>query len=116
MPYSDADLERQPLLPDASYTHDDVHDQFCQLVGVPPSDLPNPKSWRPADRSLYERAVRQRARQSCTYQMTASVSNFLLLSQVILGAAVTAMGASDASRIGITLLGAANTIIAGLVA
>jgi hypothetical protein len=40
----------------------------------------------------------------------------MLLSQVILGAALTALGASESSHILITVFGAMNTIIAGLVA
>ncbi|KAJ9620198.1 hypothetical protein H2203_007963 [Taxawa tesnikishii (nom. ined.)] len=40
----------------------------------------------------------------------------LLLSQVVLGAALTALGASESSHILITIFGAMNTIIAGLVA
>jgi len=47
---------------------------------------------------------------------TASLSNTLLLSQVILGATLTALGAAAASPILVTLFGAMNTIIAGLVA
>lgn len=113
MSYSD---ERRPLLPQQDYSHDDVHDQFCQLVGVPPSDLPVGRKWRPPGRSLYDRATEQRRRQSLTYRLTAMTNNTLLLSQVCIGAAVTGLGASGQSHIWITLLGAANTIIAGLVA
>ncbi|KIX07640.1 uncharacterized protein Z518_02293 [Rhinocladiella mackenziei CBS 650.93] len=48
--------------------------------------------------------------------MTASLSNTMLLSQVVLGAALTALGASESSHVLITVFGAMNTIIAGLVA
>ncbi|KAG8629336.1 hypothetical protein KVT40_003201 [Elsinoe batatas] len=44
------------------------------------------------------------------------LSNTLLLSQVVLGAALTALGAAAANHILITVFGAVNTIIAGLVA
>ena len=47
---------------------------------------------------------------------TATLSNTLLLSQVVLGAALTALGASSSSHILITIFGALNTIIAGIVA
>lgn len=47
---------------------------------------------------------------------TAALSNTLLLTQVVLGAALTALGASESSHILITIFGATNTIIAGLVA
>lgn len=109
--------ETSPLLPSqgANYSRGDVHDQFCNLVGVPPSDRPVAK-WRSNDRSLYERAVQGKRSQNWTYQLTASISNTLLLSQVIIGAALTGLGASNSSHILITVLGASNTIIAGLVA
>ncbi|KAL1612265.1 hypothetical protein SLS60_000489 [Paraconiothyrium brasiliense] len=47
---------------------------------------------------------------------TAALTNTLLLSQVVLGAALTGLGASESSHILITVFGALNTIIAGLVA
>jgi hypothetical protein len=54
--------------------------------------------------------------QNATYLFTAALSNTLLLTQVVLGAALTALGASESSHILITVFGALNTIIAGLVA
>ncbi|ETI29478.1 hypothetical protein G647_01931 [Cladophialophora carrionii CBS 160.54] len=98
----------------------DPHAQFCMMVGVP-SFEPTPdgakvaRSRIPA-KSLYGRATRQLANQRWTYYGTASLSNTLLLSQVVLGAALTALGASASSHILITVFGALNTIIAGLVA
>ncbi|KAH5081710.1 hypothetical protein HBI68_023810 [Parastagonospora nodorum] len=101
------------LRPDAN----DIHIQFCTLAGVPPSNLP-PNAQRPnvARRSLYGRATRRRNAQNRTYLLTASLSNTLLLSQVVLGAALTGLGASGSSHILITVFGALNTIIAGVVA
>lgn len=116
--------ERTPLL--SSYFHGavddlaaDPHAQFCMLVGVP-SSAPTPdgkkRSFSPPPKSLYGRATRQLSNQRFTYHMTASLSNTMLLSQVVLGAALTALGASESSHILITVFGAMNTIIAGLVA
>ncbi|KAL2421392.1 hypothetical protein ABEF95_007675 [Exophiala dermatitidis] len=133
--------ERTPLLARGSSSssgpHDndndpfsDPHKQFCMLVGVP-SSAPDPSggkrgtqysssssstSFKPPKKSLYGRATRQLRRQRFTYYFTASLSNTLLLSQVVLGAALTALGASESSHILITVFGAMNTIIAGLVA
>jgi hypothetical protein len=96
---------------------DSFHDQFCKLVGIPPSDLPpHEPEPRIAPKTLYGRALRLRRKQNFTYQFTAGLSNTMLLSQVILGAALTALGASNSSHILITIFGAMNTIIAGLVA
>lgn len=103
----------QGIRPDTN----DIHIQFCSLAGVPPSNLP-PNAHRPnvARRSLYGRAVHRRNAQNRTYLLTASLSNTLLLSQVVLGAALTGLGASGSSHILITVFGALNTIIAGVVA
>jgi hypothetical protein len=93
------------------------HKQFCKLVGVPPSDLPPDAPHPPVGpKTLYGRALKQKKSQANTYALTASISNTLLLTQVVLGAAVTALGASASSHILITLFGATNTIIAGVVA
>jgi hypothetical protein len=117
MRYSD---EETPLLRSSQSTRTDTHDihlQFCSLAGVPPSNLPeNARYPNIARRSLYGRAVHRRNTQNRWYLITASLSNTLLLSQVVLGAALTGLGASSSSHILITLFGALNTIIAGVVA
>lgn len=96
---------------------EDYHAQFCQMVGIPPSDhSPHDDPPPIGKKTLYGRALRAKAQQSLTYSFTAGVSNTLLLSQVVLGAAVTGLGASASSHILITLFGALNTIIAGVVA
>ncbi|KIW04315.1 uncharacterized protein PV09_04608 [Verruconis gallopava] len=117
--------ERTPLLDDHARNFwafgqdrpDDYHAQFCKLVGIPPSDLP-PDAPVPSigPKTLYGRALKLKRDQSRTYAITAAISNTLLLAQVVLGAAVTALGASESSHVLITLFGAANTIIAGVVA
>ncbi|ATY64867.1 hypothetical protein A9K55_005192 [Cordyceps militaris] len=94
----------------------DHHDQFCQLVGVRPLNHPHGESYRAHPQSLYVRAVGRRRGQNLTYMFTASLVNTLLLSQVVLGAALTGLGASNSSRVLITVFGALNTVIAGVVA
>ena len=95
----------------------DAHKQFCLLIGIPPSDLPPHQKPPPSsENKLYERAKRKRRSQNIVYQFTASLSNTLLLSQVVLGATLTALGASGSSHVLITLFGVLNTVIAGLVA
>ena len=102
--------ETTPLL-----DHDgewDPHAQFCTLIGISPPD----KHDHTGDGTLYNRATRKRKAQNITYSLTASLSNTLLLSQVVLGATLTALGASESSHVLITIFGVLNTIIAGLVA
>ncbi|RMD40227.1 hypothetical protein DV735_g4903, partial [Chaetothyriales sp. CBS 134920] len=107
--------ESTPLLWHQAYQN--PHDQFCLLVGVPPSDrLTAGKNPPVGPKTLYGRATRQYQKARTSYAFVSALSNTLLLSQVIIGAALTALGASESSHILITLFGASNTIIAGLVA
>lgn len=110
--------EETPLL-SGNYDEfqNDPHKQFCMLVGIPPSDLPKGSHLiKPSTTTLWDRVRKTRNLQGLNYAFTASLSNTLLLSQVILGAALTALGASSSSHILITCFGALNTVIAGLVA
>jgi hypothetical protein len=90
--------ERMPLLQNASYqsyddSSNDPHEQFCTLVGVPSSNPPpGAKGPKLRPTSLYQRATRERRSQTITYMITASLSNTLLLTQVVLGATLTALG------------------------
>jgi hypothetical protein len=121
--YSSTMDERSPLLQYqprvTSQTDDDLvdhHTQFCNLMGVTPHTLPTGQKHTPHPQSLYARALQRRRNQSYTYALTATLTNGLLLSQVVLGAALTGLGASDSSRVLITVFGALNTIIAGVIA
>lgn len=92
------------------------HAQFCALTGCPPSNA-GPKNKVPVPKkSLYGRTVSQLSSQRRAYNASAVLNNLLLLSQVMLGAALTALGASESSHILITCFGALNTVIAGLIA
>ena len=105
--------ETTPLLDDDDASSWDPHAQFCRLIGTAP---PDKHPHHLGDRSLYRRATQKRKAQNITYGLTASLSNTLLLSQVVLGATLTALGASESSHVLITIFGVLNTIIAGLVA
>lgn len=94
----------------------DHHAQFCHLVGVRPHNMPPGQDHKPHPDSLYMRALKHRRTQNATYAFTATLTNGMLLSQVVLGAALTGLGASDSSRVLITIFGALNTVIAGLIA
>jgi hypothetical protein len=106
--------EETPLLWDASAL-DDPHKQFCALAGVPPSNAKDKHPWV-GPKTLYGRATRRYASARRQHNFMASLNNILLLSQVMLGAVLTALGASESSHILITIFGVMNTIIAGLVA
>lgn len=110
-----SDQEHQAL-PHKDVSGNDAHQQFCTLTGCPPSNLGPKEKFAIPKKSLYGRCVSALSSQRRTYNFSASLNNILLLSQVILGAALTALGASASSHILITIFGATNTIIAGLVA
>ncbi len=120
-------------------TGGNLHTQFCHLIGTRPLNLPSDQDHKPHPESLYSRAVAHRRSQNFTYMFTATFSNFLLvaseslirgpfstkllmlepvriLSQVVFGAALTGLAASQANHILIAALGAINTINAGLLA
>lgn len=113
--------ERTPLLfpglsTGSTIGESDHHAQFCHLVGVRPVNQPHDEAHHPHPESLYVRAVKRRAGQNRTYMFTATLINSMLLAQVVLGASLTGLAATDSSRILITVFGALNTVIAGVVA
>ena len=100
--------ERTPLLEDHARNFwsfsvedgDSYHLQFCKLIGIPPTNLGPHEHIPPVPpKSLYGRALALKNSQNVTYSLTATLSNTLLLSQVILGAALTALGASESSHV-----------------
>ena len=105
--------ETTPLLDSNGDALSDPHTQFTRLIGTAP---PDKRPYHLGDRTLYRRATQKRNAQNLTYGLTAALSNTLLLSQVVLGATLTALGASESSHVLITIFGVLNTIIAGLVA
>ena len=94
----------------------DAYKQFCFLVGNSPADQPTNSKYTPPRDTLYYRALQHRKKQALIYALTRALTNTLLLAQVVLGAALTGLGAADSPGWLITVFGAANTIIAGLVA
>lgn len=116
LPYYTQDLPGESTTRQEDDTTKNAHSQFCALTGCPPSNLTDKDKFHVPKKSLYGRTVAQLTSQRRVYNLSASINNILLLSQVILGAALTALGASASSHILITIFGATNTIIAGLVA
>ena len=106
--------ETTPLLWDANAL-DDPHKQFCALAGVPPSNSADKHPYI-GPKTLYGRATKRYAKARRSHNCMSALNNTLLLSQVVLGATLTALGASESSHILITIFGVMNTIIAGLVA
>lgn len=93
----------------------DPHSQFCALTGCPPSNADPDTKFKVNPKSLYGRALHQKRSQDTTYAVTAALTNTLLLLQIVLGAALTGLGGSHVPPYVITVFGATNTVIAGLV-
>lgn len=89
---------------------------FRNLVGITPLPVPGKKEpKRPAEnKGTYKRLCESEAKARVEYYATATAINTCLLAQIVVAAALTALGASDGSHIVITVLGSINTIIAGI--
>lgn len=84
---------------------------FRTILGI---NATPPTADRPAvNIGTYKRIVDAELKARIQYYTTASIINTGLLAQIVIAAALTALGASNGSRLAITVLGAANTIIAG---
>lgn len=77
----------------------------------------NYKAYEAATVDLRKKLKRKIQQQRAQYQLTCAVFNLLAIAQIIIGAAITALGPSGGEHIlAITILGAFNTSIAGLLA
>jgi hypothetical protein len=94
---------------------------FRLLVGLSPPPAKSrrhlagghkPKRWH--NKGLYHRAKAQERASRRSFLATSFISNTLYLLQILLAATFTALSAyKDANRVGLTVLGAANTVVAG---
>ena len=87
---------------------------FREQVGISDVIELGPRaSRRPAPNiGIYNRVATEEHKAKMQYYMSALVINACLLSQVIFASALTALGAGGGSHTQITVLGAANTVIA----
>jgi hypothetical protein len=108
--------------------------KFQTIVGIKtpgaidPRDIPTPKEHsestkvsskldRPAQNiGIYERVVKLQKNRHREYLIISTVINVCLLAQIIFAAILTALGASEAPHNVITVFGAINVAIAGLLA
>lgn len=110
------DLEEGETMPQAS-TNLNAPDKlkiFRNIVGIH-SVPPEPgHERRPAEnQGTYKRLVDAEIKARLQYYFSSSVINFCLLAQIVIAAALTALGAANASHTAVMILGSANTVIAG---
>lgn len=90
--------------------------KFRQMTGIDtPAILHNKASNRPAKNlGIYARIVSEERKATYQYYTMSLIINVSFMSQIIVAATLTALGASNGSRFWITILGSINTVIAGI--
>ncbi|KAL9013765.1 MAG: hypothetical protein Q9180_008988, partial [Flavoplaca navasiana] len=90
--------------------------KFQTLIGIRfPILRSDPSIFRPApDQGIYQRTVNEEKKVKFQYDVSKYVVNIGGMLQIVLGAALTALGAAAGPSGAVTVLGAANTVIAGL--
>jgi hypothetical protein len=91
----------------------DTSDPEADTLNLPQSTL-SPLRGLPS--GLYKEVVRSRVISQCQFLLSTLLFNISLILQVILGATVTALGSRTQDTKPITILAAANTVNAGLLA
>ncbi|KAL8900874.1 MAG: hypothetical protein Q9207_005470 [Kuettlingeria erythrocarpa] len=84
------------------------------LMTTSSSSVKNPFARPAPNLGIYARIVAEERSARFQFYFAASVINTCYFGQIVVAAALTALGASGASNIAITVLGATNTVIAGI--
>ncbi|KAL8703708.1 MAG: hypothetical protein Q9201_003109 [Fulgogasparrea decipioides] len=120
LPYRKEDLEHNAAVIGISSPNNSPDFQptpklvkFQNLIGIlsartviPGRPAPNP--------GIYKRTVDEEAKAHFGYVLTTYIVNCFFLLQIIVGAALTALGAAGGPSAAVTILGAFNTIVAGI--
>ena len=91
--------------------------KFQNLVGIcsPTVLRHNPALTRPAqNEGIYKRTVDEETKVKFQYALSNYMVNTFFMLQIIVGAALTALGAAKGPASAVTFLGAVNTVVAGL--
>lgn len=118
-PSSNGSKLKQDAIPsssaDGKRTSSDKLKLFRDLVGIHPLPMKESGYKRPAPNvGTYKRLVEALSKRRVEYYVTASFINACLFGQIVVAAALTALGAAEGSHILITVFGAINTVIAGV--
>ena len=90
--------------------------KFRNLTGIgTPKSLVDSGFHRPAKNTgIYARVIAEERKTGWQHWFMNGLIEACFMSQIAIGASLTALGAADASHVAITVLGSANTVIAGL--
>ena len=89
---------------------------FREIVGINPTPaLELQDATRPAEnKGLYRRTCQAESKARLQYYVCAATFNTCFLLQIVVAAALTALGAANGPHLAVTVLGAVNTVIAGI--
>lgn len=87
---------------------------FRTLVGIQSANVESEHTRLDPNVGIHKRVVKTLWERRIQYYSAASFINLCLFAQIILGAALTALGAASGSHISIAVLASFNTIIAGV--
>ena len=89
---------------------------FREIVGIDPAPaLGLGSAKRPAqNKGVYRRTCAAESKAKYQYYLCAATFNSCFLLQIVVAAALTALGAANGPHIAVTVLGALNTVIAGI--
>jgi len=89
---------------------------FREIVGINPTPaLDFASTQRPAEnKGLYRRTCQAESKVRLQYYACAATFNICFLLQIVVAAALTALGAANGPHLAVTVLGAVNTVIAGI--
>jgi len=110
------------LVPPVRQLNDKEQIDICRAVGAYSEDeerFANTLDVKKLPDGLYRDVILSRQKSQRTYKIVAFVYNFCLVLQLVLGAILTGLGASDKiprKSVAITVIAAANTINAGIIA
>ena len=89
---------------------------FREIVGINPTPaLDFGSTQRPAEnKGLYRRTCQAESKVRLQYYACAATFNTCFLLQIVVAAALTAIGAANGPHLAVTVLGAVNTVVAGV--
>ena len=111
---TEPDIERDA--PETQGQHPPKLLKFRDRTGI---NTPDFLAWRHEQRpgpniGVYARVIQEERKTNRQHHAISSVINVIFLGQILVAAALTALGASNTSHIAITILGSVNTVIAGV--
>ena len=100
------------------FTPDDKDDGFVERPRPPHRKSLNALFFKPTsvNDGYYSRSIQEEYKAFVGYQLSNFVINSIFITQIFIAATITGLSAYPSHRVALTVLGAINTVLAGLVA